>query len=134
RTRMLPLRPPCGTIMSTSAAARRSRRKGRISRPFSRRRWWRRSVTAGTVKDLPATQREADYLDYRKRATSRAEKQSQALDGTVGFAASKGSALMDMARANIGQASVHGIWAYQGSKTFIDHSRLYGSMGDRTQS
>jgi Ca-activated chloride channel family protein len=94
-----------------------------------------RSVTArGGSQDLRATQQEADYLDYRKRAASKAEKASQALDGTVGFAASKGSALMVMATANIGQASVHGIWAYQGSKVFIDRGRLFGSMGDRTQS
>jgi Ca-activated chloride channel family protein len=91
-------------------------------------------IIAGGVKDLPATQRDADYLDYQKRAASTTEKKSQALDGTVGFATSKGSALMVMAQANIGQASVHGIWAYQGSKTFIDHGKLYGSMGDRTQS
>jgi Ca-activated chloride channel homolog len=88
----------------------------------------------GGVRDLPATQHDADYLDYQKRAASKTEVASQALDGTVGFGTSKGAALMAMAQKNIGQASVHGIWAYQGSKTFIDHSKLYGSMGDRTQS
>jgi len=41
---------------------------------------------------------------------------------------------MALAAVNIGQASVHGIWAYQGSKPFIDNGRLYSSMGDRTQS
>lgn len=94
----------------------------------------RPAQVAGVIKDLPETQQHADYLDYQKRSASRAEKTSQLLDGTVGFAGNKGSALMSMARANIGQASVHGIWAYQGSKNFIDHGKLYSSMGDRTQS
>jgi len=35
---------------------------------------------------------------------------------------------------NSASGRVHGIWAYQGSKPFIDNGRLYSSMGDRTQS
>jgi Ca-activated chloride channel homolog len=90
---------------------------------------------SAAIIDLPTTRREADYLDYKKRAQLAGELKSQALDASVGFAgANKGSAQMFAASANIGQASVHGIWAYQGSKSFIDHARLYGSMGDRTQS
>jgi Ca-activated chloride channel family protein len=92
------------------------------------------AASTGPVKDLPATQRDADYLDYQKRAESKVEKASQAYDASVGFAVSKGSANMSVAVGNIGQASVHGIWAYQGSKTFIDRGKLYGSMGDVTQS
>ena len=33
-------------------------------------------------------------------------------------------------RANIGQSSVHGVWSYQGSKPFVDHGRVYASMGN----
>jgi Ca-activated chloride channel family protein len=88
----------------------------------------------GEVKDYSRTQRDADYLDYRKRAGTTAETVSQSLDAMVGFAANKGSAQMVTVMANIGQGSVHGIWAYQGSKTFIAYGKLYGSMGDQTQS
>lgn len=91
-------------------------------------------VPTATVKDLPATRQTADYLDYQKRAQSATEVKSSALDAAVGFAVSKGSAQMVASKANLGLASVHGIWAYQGSKVFIDHGKLYGSMGDRTQS
>jgi outer membrane protein assembly factor BamB len=31
---------------------------------------------------------------------------------------------------NLGQASVHGVWAYQGSKPFIYQGRIYSAMGD----
>ena len=41
---------------------------------------------------------------------------------------------MAPAMANLGQASVHGIWSYQGSKPFIHNGRLYSSMGDTTRS
>ncbi len=87
------------------------------------------------VMELPATRRDADYLDYSKRVNSVAELRSQALDASVGFAGpNKGAAQMASAASNLGQASVHGIWAYQGSKSFIYNGRLYSSMGDRTQS
>ena len=88
------------------------------------------------VKDMRETRRDADYLDYQKNAQSAGEQKSQALDAAVGFATVKGSAAPIMARAqeNLGKASVHGIWAYQGSKNFVDHGKVYASMGDRAQS
>lgn len=80
--------------------------------------------------DLRATQQNADYLDYGKRAQGAYEQMSQQQDAAVGFAgANKGSAMMAPARANLGQTSVHGIWSYQGSKPFVIHGRLYSSMG-----
>lgn len=94
----------------------------------------RRIVPSAPVQDIAGTMRRADYLDYEKRAAaSRVEVTSQAMDASVGFAgASKGSASanMKMTMANLGQASVHGIWAYQGSKPFVDRGRLYTSMGN----
>jgi len=88
----------------------------------------------GPVKDVAGTKQKADYLDYAKRAPSAAEARSQSLDATVGFAgAGKGSADMAPATANLGQASVHGIWAYQGSKPFVVNGRVYSSMGDTAQ-
>ena len=92
------------------------------------------AAAAAPAVDLPATQRNADYLDYAKRSQSPAEARSQAYDAAVGFAgANKGSALMAPAAANLGQDSVHGIWSYQGSKPFVVNGRLYSSMGDTTQ-
>ena len=92
-------------------------------------------VVGGGVKDLPETRRNADYLDYSKQVNSVNEKKSQAFDASVGFAGpNKGAASMAPAIANIGKASVHGIWSYQGSKPFIAKGRLYSSMGGTTQS
>ena len=89
---------------------------------------------ASPMVDLKATQRDADYLDYAKRAGKPAEVQSQAYDAGVGFGGlNKGSAAMAPAQANLGQASVHGIWSYQGSKPFVVNGRLYSSMGDTAQ-
>ncbi|MBZ5620201.1 MAG: PQQ-binding-like beta-propeller repeat protein [Acidobacteriia bacterium] len=87
------------------------------------------------LQDLRATRQNADYLDYAKRKQSASERKSQAYDASVGFGgAAKGSAVMAPAQANIGQASVHGIWAYQGSKSFVDNGRLFSSMGNNAQS
>jgi Ca-activated chloride channel family protein len=92
------------------------------------------SAMAVTV-DMAATRKEADYLDYNKRQMSSAERKSQSMDAMVGFGgSSKGAALIAPAQANLGQASVHGIWAYQGSKPFASGGRLYSSMGDETRS
>jgi outer membrane protein assembly factor BamB len=92
------------------------------------------AATASPVRDMQSTQRNADYLDYGKRAQGAGERQSQSYDAGVGFAgANKGSASMAKARANLGQASVHGIWSYQGSKPFVIDGRMYSSMGDTTQ-
>jgi Ca-activated chloride channel family protein len=89
---------------------------------------------SAAVQDLAGSMRTADYLDYEKRfRMSRVEVTSQALDASVGFAGkAKGSAsgIMTETKANLGQASVHGVWAYQGSKPFVDHGRIYNSMGD----
>jgi len=84
---------------------------------------------------LAATRQKADYLDYSKNARSVKQVNSQALDASVGFSgASKGAAPMALAVSNLGQASVHGIWSYQGSKPFIHNERLYSSMGDTARS
>jgi hypothetical protein len=94
----------------------------------------RATGVVGGIITMPETRRAADYLDYAKRAKSASEVKNQEFDASVGFATSKGSALMAPAVANLGQASVHGIWAYQGSKPFVANGRLFSSMGARTQS
>jgi outer membrane protein assembly factor BamB len=84
----------------------------------------------GATRDLPATQRLADYLDYNKRAASSNEKTNQNYDAGVGFAGGKGDAKIDQAIKNLGQASVAGVWAYQGSRPFAHAGNLYSCMGD----
>jgi outer membrane protein assembly factor BamB len=81
-------------------------------------------------RDLRDTERPADYLDYGKRADSPNEKLLQSYDNIVGFAQGKGDAKIEQAVKNLGQASVAGIWAYQGSKPFISNGLLYSAMGD----
>jgi outer membrane protein assembly factor BamB len=87
-----------------------------------------------SIKDLPATTRPADYLDYGKRAASPTETALQSADGTVGFGgAAKGASKIEQAQMNLGQASVSGVWAYQGSKPFVYNGQLYSCMGDTLQ-
>ena len=83
------------------------------------------------VQDLKETARKADYLDYTKRRHSMKEASNQSADAGVGFGgAMKGDSKIDQAISNLGQASVLGVWSYQGSKPFIYRSRIYSSMGD----
>ena len=91
----------------------------------------RETEKAAKVQDLKATARKADYLDYAKRGSSMQEAANQAADTGVGFGGSmKGDAKMAQATFNLGQASVLGVWSYQGSKPFIYRERIYSSMGD----
>ena len=91
----------------------------------------RPTAKAGKVQDLAETARKADYLDYAKRSRSVKELANQSADAGVGFGGmSKGDAKMGQAMSNLGQASVMGVWSYQGSKPFVYKERLYSSMGD----
>lgn len=82
------------------------------------------------VTDLASTARKADYLDYAKRQKSGKEASNQEQDASVGFGGGKGDAKISQSMANLGQASVHGVWSYQGSKPFVYKERLYSAMGD----
>jgi Ca-activated chloride channel homolog len=90
----------------------------------------RETTAAGKVRDMKETARKADYLDYAKRGRSSKEAANQEADSSVGFGGSKGDAKMEQARGNLGQASVQGVWSYQGSKPFIYKGRIFSSMGD----
>jgi len=57
------------------------------------------------------------------------ESSAQAPSPLAGLG-SKGSAKMAPAAANLGQATVHGLWSYQGSKPLMYQGRLFSSMGD----
>jgi Ca-activated chloride channel family protein len=95
----------------------------------------RKIAPTAPVKDMEPTKQKADYLDYSKRRVSKTEASSQAMDQSVGFGGvSKGSANVSAMRGNLGQASVHGVWEYQGSKSFVDKGRLFSSMGDKVMS
>jgi Ca-activated chloride channel family protein len=110
------------------------------------------------TSDLVATARRADYLDFEKRLNSPIELANQNKDASVGFGVggvagiggiaglgggggggfaglvqAKGDSKMALALKNLGQASVVGIWSYQGSKPFVYQGRLYSSMGDAVQ-
>jgi outer membrane protein assembly factor BamB len=87
---------------------------------------------AGSVKEIAATSRTADYLDYSKRQMhSPVERSNQEKDAGVGFAgASKGDAKIAQAAGNLGQSSVAGVWSFQGSRPHVAGGRLYSAMGD----
>lgn len=95
-----------------------------------------KSVASPTIApaDMLETRQKADYLDYAKNRQSTAQSVSVQMDSSVGFATSKGAALMAPAQRNLGKATVHGIWAHQGSKPFVDQGRLYSAMGDNARS
>ncbi len=127
----------------------------------------RGTASKATIKDYLATARQADYLDYSKRAHSAEEMKKQGLDAGVGFGAGfsggglgalggglgalggglggapatlpgqlaggKGSFKVEKAAANIAQASVAGVWAYQGSRPAVQGNRLFIALGDVVQ-
>jgi outer membrane protein assembly factor BamB len=94
----------------------------------------RGTAPAGASQALKETMREADYLDYGKRSATASEKQLQSADAAVGFGGmAKGDSKINQAKDNLGQASVSGIWAYQGSKPFIYKDQLFSCMGDTVQ-
>src|SRR5262249_20922307 len=87
------------------------------------------AVSAATRR-YEKTARRADYLDHAKRQMRSPIYGASAMaDGAVGFAAFKGDAKMYQAMGNLGQAHVHGVWSYQGSKPFLCGGRLYSALG-----
>jgi Ca-activated chloride channel family protein len=90
------------------------------------------SAGAGGFNVFKDTTRDADYLDATKRnSLSLLEKTNQKYDGTVGFGgAGPATAKLWQASGNLGQGTVCGVWAYQGSRPFIYKDRCVSSMGD----
>jgi outer membrane protein assembly factor BamB len=86
---------------------------------------------------LESTTLAADYLDARKRARSSSEAKNGELDKSVGFGSLSSSisvaglpgGSMGASVLNLGQGTVSGIWAYQGSRPFVAGGRLYSAMG-----
>jgi Ca-activated chloride channel family protein len=84
------------------------------------------------VRELVATMRTADYLDYgKRRVNSPVENSYQQMDANVGFpGANKGDSKINQATGNLGQNSVVGVWSYQGSRPHVAGNLLYSAMGD----
>jgi outer membrane protein assembly factor BamB len=83
------------------------------------------------VANLPGTEQKADYLDLGKRIQGSPLQQSYSKqDASVGFGTAPTGAGLGGAGMNLGQNTVNGIWAYQGSKPFIYNNLLYSCMGD----
>jgi Ca-activated chloride channel homolog len=84
-----------------------------------------------TIVALKDTARPADYLDYKKRAmASPVEGMNKTADANVGFAGGVPAAKLSQSTANLGQATVCGVWSYQGSRPFVYKDKLISSMGD----
>lgn len=81
-------------------------------------------------KDLWA-RRKAPYLVYG-RSTAKTGAQAE-LDASVGFGAAPAAAKLSQARENVGQYSVVGCWAYQGSRPVIRNGHSYNAMGNEIQ-
>jgi Ca-activated chloride channel family protein len=90
----------------------------------------RATTKGGTIKDLEATKRVADDLDYEQNTAKPLFLAEKSQDASVGFAATPPDAKLAQARANIGKGTVCGVWSYQGSKPFAYGGKLYSSMGD----
>lgn len=82
-------------------------------------------------KDLWVKQH-ADYLITDNSSEYAAAQKS--LDASVGFGSAPAAAKLEQGEANLGVASVSGIWAYQGSRPSIIMDRSYSSMGDTLKS
>lgn len=91
-----------------------------------------RGVDAGgDTRIFSETRGFAAYLDHAKRSMRSPRYASYTrADAKVGWGAYKGDAKVHMAMKHLGQGHVFGIWAYQGSKPFIDGGRLYSCLGN----
>lgn len=81
-------------------------------------------------KDLWA-KRKAPYLVYG-RSTAKTGAQAE-LDASVGFGSAPAAAKLGQAKENVGQYSVAGCWAYQGSRPVVRSDRSYNAMGNEIQ-
>ncbi|MGB9721028.1 MAG: PQQ-binding-like beta-propeller repeat protein [bacterium] len=76
--------------------------------------------------------RTAEYLVYGRQSANR--KAQAELDASVGFSSAPGTAKIEQAQDNVGQGSVVGCWAYQGSRPFVRDRYSYNAMGNEIQS
>jgi Ca-activated chloride channel family protein len=76
--------------------------------------------------------REAPYLVYG-RASANSARQAE-LDASVGFSSAPSTAKLYQAQENVGQGSVVGCWAFQGSRPVIHKGFSFNAMGNQIQS
>jgi outer membrane protein assembly factor BamB len=77
------------------------------------------------------TQSMADYLDHGKRQRRSPHYVAQeAFDSGVGFSNHKGDAKIEQAMNHLGMGHVSAVWAFQGSKPFLSHGRMFSGVGD----
>jgi Ca-activated chloride channel family protein len=75
-------------------------------------------------------ERDADYLDARVQAGSGYAAEQRSDDSSVGFSSAPATAKVSEAAGNLGQASVRGLWEFQGSRPLILGGRSFASQGD----
>ncbi len=75
--------------------------------------------------------REASYLVYGRTTANTALQEE--LDASVGFGSAPGTAKIDQAKGNVGQGSVVGCWAFQGSRPVVRGGFSFNAMGNRIQ-
>lgn len=83
------------------------------------------------LQDKIWARREAPYLVYG-RASANSSVQAE-LDASVGFSTAPGAAKIHQAQENVGQGSVVGCWAYQGSRPVVAGDFSYNAMGNEVQ-
>jgi len=81
-------------------------------------------------RELWANQ-EASYLVYGRTTANTALQEE--LDASVGFASAPGTAKIDQAKTNVGQGSVVGCWAFQGSRPVVRDGLSFNAMGNNIQ-
>lgn len=75
-------------------------------------------------------EREARYLDPEVQRNSSYNKAQKADDSSVGFSTGPATAKLGAAEGNIGQATVRGLWEFQGSRPTMVDGKLFVSFGD----
>jgi len=96
-----------------------------------RKEGFRRMAKDGTFQGELQAPREAKYLDRSVQEKSHYGAKQKADDASVGFGGgAPASAKTAAAGANLGQATVRGIWEFQGSRPTIVKDRSYVTQGD----
>jgi Ca-activated chloride channel family protein len=77
--------------------------------------------------------RDATWLDANQNAQSGYATKQKADDSSVGFSSAPATAQTAEASANLGQATVRGLWEFQGSRPLIVDTHNYNTQGDRVR-
>ncbi len=81
------------------------------------------------VNDLVETNQSAECRNCAKQQALCNKNGLQAFDASVGLGGGEGDAKIGQARSNLGQASVAGIWSFQGSRPYVANGNLLSPMG-----